>query len=259
VAPVLVLIGVSMMGEAKEVLWWNMQDALPAFLCAIFQPFTFSVANGIYVGVGMSFVLFFTTGTFLTYIPGLRAWYQGAEGSQRADTAAVVETKSESTASPAHRRLTRIRRAKSYSGSERKHSFASNQAVSSQVTREDTVTEWGEEEEEGGLRGALRGVGHEARGKACRLIEQAATLLGLDAEAVQLVLEERFEAARNVEGHAIGGVAAFETERLLQGYHGDSPHDSVGPLPLSEAPQVCAARLRRVAKSAPQMSATAEA
>lgn len=64
-APVLLLVGVVMLGEAKEVRWWNIQEALPAFLCAILQPFTYSVSNGIYAGVGMSFVLFFTTGSFL--------------------------------------------------------------------------------------------------------------------------------------------------------------------------------------------------
>jgi len=42
IAPVLVLVGVSMTGEAREIQWWNMLDALPAFLCAIFQPFTYS-------------------------------------------------------------------------------------------------------------------------------------------------------------------------------------------------------------------------
>jgi len=72
VAPVLILVGVSMVGEATEVAWWNTQEALPAFLCAVFQPFTYSVANGIYAGLGMSAVLFFTTGTFLAYLPNRR-------------------------------------------------------------------------------------------------------------------------------------------------------------------------------------------
>merc|ERR1712190_7522 len=72
VAPVLILVGVSMVGEAREIAWWSTQEALPAFLCAVFQPFTYSVANGIYAGLGMSTVLFFTTGTFLTYLPNRR-------------------------------------------------------------------------------------------------------------------------------------------------------------------------------------------
>eukprot|EP00434_Breviolum_minutum_P022199 symbB.v1.2.019595.t3/scaffold1611.1/size109513/1 len=79
----LVLVGVSMTGEAREIQWWNMLDALPAFLCAIFQPFTYSVSNGIYAGVAMSSILFFTTGSFLSYIPSF----------QKADSVEVQEVR----------------------------------------------------------------------------------------------------------------------------------------------------------------------
>ena len=68
IAPVLVIVGIAMTAEAREIAWWNMLDAVPAFLCAIFQPFTYSVANGIYVGVSFSLILLFSTGSFVSLI-----------------------------------------------------------------------------------------------------------------------------------------------------------------------------------------------
>ncbi len=49
-APVLVLVGAMMMGEAGHINWVSMPTALPAFLTMVIQPFTFSIANGIYAG-----------------------------------------------------------------------------------------------------------------------------------------------------------------------------------------------------------------
>ena len=50
-APVLVLVGAMMMGEAGHVDWTCMTSAVPAFLTMVIQPFTFSIANGIYAGL----------------------------------------------------------------------------------------------------------------------------------------------------------------------------------------------------------------
>ncbi|KAJ9512243.1 hypothetical protein QJQ45_012794, partial [Haematococcus lacustris] len=94
-APVLVLVGAMMMGEAGHIDWTRMATAVPAFLCMVIQPFTFSIANGIYAGsallpydllffyclatrlapAGLLFtlILFFTTGDFLIYIRGAMA------------------------------------------------------------------------------------------------------------------------------------------------------------------------------------------
>lgn len=66
-APVLVLVGAMMMGEAGHINWTSMTIALPAFLTMVIQPFTFSIANGIYAGLLFSFVLWITTGEFITY------------------------------------------------------------------------------------------------------------------------------------------------------------------------------------------------
>jgi hypothetical protein len=64
-APVLVLVGAMMMGESDQIDWRNMLVAVPAFLTIVVQPFTFSIANGIYAGLVMSALVYFLTGTFV--------------------------------------------------------------------------------------------------------------------------------------------------------------------------------------------------
>jgi hypothetical protein len=50
-APVTVLLGVMMMSQALLIDWNCLQDAIPAFLTATMIPFTFSVADGIVIGI----------------------------------------------------------------------------------------------------------------------------------------------------------------------------------------------------------------
>ena len=45
-APVLILVGVMMMGESAKVGWHDMSQALPAFLTAILMPLTYSITTG---------------------------------------------------------------------------------------------------------------------------------------------------------------------------------------------------------------------
>ncbi len=66
-APVLVLVGAMMMGESKHIDWAHMNVAVPAFLTMVIQPFTFSIANGIYAGLLFSVLLFFLTGEFIPF------------------------------------------------------------------------------------------------------------------------------------------------------------------------------------------------
>jgi AGZA family xanthine/uracil permease-like MFS transporter len=70
-APVLVLVGAMMMGESVHIDWSTMVTAVPAFLTIVIQPFTFSIANGIYAGLVMSLLLFFMTGNFIDYFKEL--------------------------------------------------------------------------------------------------------------------------------------------------------------------------------------------
>ena len=49
-APVLVIVGVMMAGQLKDIDWSRMEIAIPAFLTVVAMPFTYSIANGIGVG-----------------------------------------------------------------------------------------------------------------------------------------------------------------------------------------------------------------
>mmetsp|Transcript_15735 Transcript_15735/g.30401 ORF Transcript_15735/g.30401 Transcript_15735/m.30401 type:complete len:505 (+) Transcript_15735:250-1764(+) len=59
-APVVILIGASMMGQASEIDWKQMRIAVPAFLTLSIMPFTFSIPNGIAFGLVSNVILHFT-------------------------------------------------------------------------------------------------------------------------------------------------------------------------------------------------------
>uniref|UniRef100_A0A7S3LN44 Xanthine/uracil/vitamin C permease n=1 Tax=Aplanochytrium stocchinoi TaxID=215587 RepID=A0A7S3LN44_9STRA len=66
-APVLLLIGSMMMGEASEINWRSMYEAVPAFLTLAMMPLTFSIPNGIFFGTVSHILLYITTGEFFTW------------------------------------------------------------------------------------------------------------------------------------------------------------------------------------------------
>lgn len=49
-APVLILVGVMMMGTVTKINFENFADAVPAFICIIFMPLSYSISNGIIFG-----------------------------------------------------------------------------------------------------------------------------------------------------------------------------------------------------------------
>ncbi len=51
IAPALIVVGVLMMASAAEVKWRDVSDALPAFLTMVAMPLTFSIANGVALGI----------------------------------------------------------------------------------------------------------------------------------------------------------------------------------------------------------------
>ncbi len=55
-APVLILVGVMMMGSVTKIDFENYADAIPAFVCMIFMPLTYSISEGIVFG-HLSYVL----------------------------------------------------------------------------------------------------------------------------------------------------------------------------------------------------------
>ncbi len=50
IAPVLILIGVSMIGSIKSIDWEDISIAIPAFFTIIIMPFTYSITTGIEIG-----------------------------------------------------------------------------------------------------------------------------------------------------------------------------------------------------------------
>ncbi len=59
-APVLVIVGVMMAAQLRDIAWTKMEVAIPAFLTIVVMPFTYSIANGI----GVGFIAFALMSTF---------------------------------------------------------------------------------------------------------------------------------------------------------------------------------------------------
>jgi AGZA family xanthine/uracil permease-like MFS transporter len=61
-APVLILVGTLMMGEAAKIDWETMDSAVPAFLVLTLIPLTYSITNGIIFGLMAAAAFYVTTG-----------------------------------------------------------------------------------------------------------------------------------------------------------------------------------------------------
>lgn len=61
-SPVAILVGAMMMSQAVEIDWDNMSEAIPAFLTLVTMPFTFSITNGIVLGLVTALMFYITTG-----------------------------------------------------------------------------------------------------------------------------------------------------------------------------------------------------
>jgi AGZA family xanthine/uracil permease-like MFS transporter len=67
-APVLILVGAMMMGEAKNIEWEDMASAIPAFLTIVMMPLTYSITNGIVFGLCSAACFYVTTGAIFNDI-----------------------------------------------------------------------------------------------------------------------------------------------------------------------------------------------
>ncbi|WP_411345072.1 NCS2 family permease [Paenibacillus sp. WLX1005] len=63
-APALVVVGVLMMSQVRNIVWDDFMQAFPAFLTIIFMPFTNGIANGISAGIIAYVLLGFFSNTF---------------------------------------------------------------------------------------------------------------------------------------------------------------------------------------------------
>ena len=61
-SPVLVMVGVMMMGECAKINWDSMNEALPAFLTIVLMPLTYSITNGMIFGILAAAGFYVTTG-----------------------------------------------------------------------------------------------------------------------------------------------------------------------------------------------------
>ena len=61
-APALIFVGILMLGNIKDVDFSDMANALPAFCTVVFMPFTYSIANGVAVGLIMYCIIKLFTG-----------------------------------------------------------------------------------------------------------------------------------------------------------------------------------------------------
>jgi len=54
-SPILVFVGVLMMEQVVNIDWSDVSIALPSFLTIVMMPFTYSISNGIFIGM-LSFI-----------------------------------------------------------------------------------------------------------------------------------------------------------------------------------------------------------
>ena len=50
-APALIIVGLLMVSAIKEIDFEDFTEGLPAFMCIIMMPFTYSIANGVAAGI----------------------------------------------------------------------------------------------------------------------------------------------------------------------------------------------------------------
>ena len=61
-APALIFVGILMLSNVKDVDLHNMEKAMPAFCTIVFMPFTYSIANGIALGLITHCLILLLTG-----------------------------------------------------------------------------------------------------------------------------------------------------------------------------------------------------
>ena len=50
-APALIIVGLLMMEQAKNIPYDDFSESIPAFVCMIMMPLTYSISNGILIGM----------------------------------------------------------------------------------------------------------------------------------------------------------------------------------------------------------------
>lgn len=70
-SPLLILVGIMMMGEFKKISWESLEFALPAFFTSVFMALSYSISYGIAAGFIFFIIVKFTLGKFKEVSPVL--------------------------------------------------------------------------------------------------------------------------------------------------------------------------------------------
>ncbi len=70
-APLLILVGIMMMGEFKKIAWENLEVAIPAFFTSVFMAFSYSISYGIAAGFIFFIIVKVALGKFKEISPVL--------------------------------------------------------------------------------------------------------------------------------------------------------------------------------------------
>ncbi len=70
-SPLLILVGIMMMGEFKKVSWQNLEVAIPAFFTSVFMAFSYSISYGIAAGFLLFIIVKVALGKFKDISPVL--------------------------------------------------------------------------------------------------------------------------------------------------------------------------------------------
>ncbi len=71
-APLLLAVGVVLFGNVRRIDWSSIKEAIPAYCCLFFIPFTYSILRGIGFGYVMYIIMGIFTGDL--YYQGLEFW-----------------------------------------------------------------------------------------------------------------------------------------------------------------------------------------
>lgn len=70
-SPLLILVGIMMMGEFKKISWQNLEVTIPAFFTSVFMAFSYSISYGIAAGFIMFIIVKLALGKFKELSPVL--------------------------------------------------------------------------------------------------------------------------------------------------------------------------------------------
>ena len=80
---VAILVGAMMMGQATEIDWSRTEEAIPAFLTMTIMPFTFSISNGIVIGLFTALLFHMSTGALFNDLSRMFMKHEVAIGERQ--------------------------------------------------------------------------------------------------------------------------------------------------------------------------------